>query len=441
MSRRDQDLSASASATPSDSANLSLDANQSQTIARRGTLPPEMFGVPYASSTSISLVNAGAAKEFVSEHREHIMQMAKVYRLDEMVLANVVYQERRHSGGDDWYQDRFGNKNDTGNLGPSQMSIDDLKGLIDRGKVHLTRGERESYAADNRQFCFDFLVDEKNGIRALAAKINDRLQTLENNNLIPDIPRDNDPRSLSLGQFVYGAALYSRGGRVDGSGNSDFDRLGPTSDQIDFKKNSIAGTRSLPNSDALTFSFHYLRDTYSALYGVEGPKTLGGYFNDRSIIRSTNRSASDDAEAPVVASSPRGAEPQPLARVGAMFGDTAQPGREVFDRIASQLQTRAPQLGEENIAAVAADLTPKSLAAGYTQPSLAINDQGRVFAYDANRPASSPVFSDPQTLDADSVARNVAKTREQSQNSALAQDAANPQAALATAETKPRAMG
>ena len=48
MSRRDQDPSASA--TASDSANLSLDANQSQTIARRRTLPPEMFGVTYASS-------------------------------------------------------------------------------------------------------------------------------------------------------------------------------------------------------------------------------------------------------------------------------------------------------------------------------------------------------------------------------------------------------
>jgi hypothetical protein len=430
---------ASTTRTDAEGPNLSTNGDEAQLLSRKPVFSKEMFGVPYAFPETTSSINAGDAKQFVKDNRDHIMAMAKVYRIDEMVLANVVYQERRHSGPDDWAQDRLSNKHDTGNLGPSQMSIDVLIGLIDRGKVHLTQAERADYASDKRQFGFEFLVDEKNGIRAAAALINDRLQTLEKKGLIPDIPRDQDPRSLSLGQFVYGAALYSNAGRT---GNSDFDRLGPTSEQIDFKKNNIASVQTLPHSEKLIFSFHYLHDTYSALYGVEGPKTLGGYFHDRSILRDTRQSSFDASPQDRTASTTGVGNSDTFAgtNVAASFGDKGQASRDTFDSIATRLPTVAPNLSEQQIAVLSADLTSKSLSAGHQNPTLAANEQGRVFAYDPNKPHAQPVYSDPQTLNPETVVQNATKAREltQTQIATVAMDNSDPQRTL---DAKQRSIG
>jgi hypothetical protein len=268
------------------------------------------FGVPSTGTELATGVRANAAYNFVNDNRDHIKSVAAEYGLDSLVLGNVLYQERRHVKPEDWAQDRFAPKNSGSTLGPGQITIKQLTGLIDRGKVHLSDAEQRDYRDDPKQFARDFLVDSENGIRATAALISDRLEKLQNQNKIPSIANDQNPETLSLGQFIYGAALYSKGGTSDDKPpKKDFDTKGPTTEQIDIEKNSISGlVGKVKFDEQIVFAFHYLPDTYEALNpGSKAPSTLGGYFNDRSILRQPDKHSSvAEPEARIAGSVPLG---------------------------------------------------------------------------------------------------------------------------------------
>jgi hypothetical protein len=223
------------------------------------------FGTGPAPQELVSDINASSARNFVSAHRADITAAAKQYDIDEMVLANVLYQEARHADLK------------SGNPGPGQLSVQTFRDLVKTGQVHLSGSEWDAYKTDPG-FSRNFLINPETGIRATAALISNRLTKLEYAHLIPNTSRDGDPATLDLNQFIYGAALYSAGGRTT---NDAFDRNGPDSSHISFAKNDISGLNDLPNADKLMFSFHYLGETYEALYGREAPAQLGDYFRTR----------------------------------------------------------------------------------------------------------------------------------------------------------------
>jgi hypothetical protein len=244
------------------------------------------FGTGPAVQELVSSINAPSARNFVSAHRADITAAAKQYDIDEMVLANVLYQEARHAGPDDFMQDRvhprsipdrLGADLESGNLGPGQLSVQTFRDLVKTGQVQLSGSEWDAYQTDP-DFSRNFLINPETGIRATAALISNRLTKLEYAHLIPNTGRDGDPATLDLNQFIYGAALYSAGGRTT---NDAFDRNGPDPSHISFAQNDISGLNDLPNADKLMFSFHYLGETYEALYGREAPAQLGDYFRTR----------------------------------------------------------------------------------------------------------------------------------------------------------------
>lgn len=350
------------------------------------------FGVDMTGTERASGVQAGAAYEFVSGHRNQIAAMAKEYKLDALVLANVLYQERRHAGIDDFIQDRDPGKHPNATLGPGQMNVSMFKELVDKGAVHLSAQERSQYQNDKDGFSRRFLVEPNSGIEATAALISDRLQNLQNHKLIPPLKNDGDPNTLSVGQFLYGAALYSAGGRVDGGGRSEFDRKGPTSEQIDFKDNSLWGmVNRVPQDEKIITAFHYLPDTYEAFYGKTAPDRLGGYFHDRSVIRGNPRASADMPEeaGPQVAAQPAGAA-RSDARVAdisggaAAFGENGQPGHAMFVAIASQVARLDAGLDAQQSLNLSGALTARALENGLSpqQVNVTVNDSGRVFAHE-----------------------------------------------------------
>ncbi len=244
------------------------------------------FGTGPTLQEAVSSINASSARNFVSAHRADITTAAKQYNVDEMVLANVLYQEARHAGPDDFMQDRvhprsipnrLGTDLEGGNLGPGQLNVETFRDLVKTGQVQLSDSEWDAYKTDP-DFSRNFLINPETGIRATAALISDHLTKLEYAHLIPNTGRDDNPATLDLNQFIYGAALYSAGGRTT---NEGFDRNGPDSSHINLPQNDISGLNGLPNADKLMFSFHYLGETYEALYGREAPAQLGDYFRTR----------------------------------------------------------------------------------------------------------------------------------------------------------------
>lgn len=349
------------------------------------------FGVDMTGTERVSGVQSGAAYDFVKDHRNQIAAMAREYKLDALVLANVLYQERRHAGIDDFAQDRDPARHPNATLGPGQMNVSMFKELVEKGAVHLSAQERSQYQNDKDGFSRRFLVEPKSGIEATAALISDRLQTLQDHKLIPPLKNDGNPNTLSVGQFLYGAALYSAGGRVDGGGRSEFDRKGPTSEQIDFKANSLWGmVGRVPQDEKIITAFHYLPDTYEAFYGKTAPDRLGGYFHDRSVIRGTSRASADGPEEAGVQMAAQPTAPRGETRVvdaagaATAFGDSGQPGHAMFVAIAPQIARLDTGLDAQQSLNLSGALTARALENGLDprQVNVTVNDRGRVFAHE-----------------------------------------------------------
>jgi hypothetical protein len=353
--------------------------------------------------------------QLIADNRDHIMKMADKYKVDELVLANVLYQEHRHRDAVDDRQDA--NRENGRTLGPGQMTVRAFHDLVKEERLTLTPDQQERYNRNRDEFAMDYIIGKQSGIEATAALIRAQMDRQQEwGKFQKPIDNDGDPRTLSLGQFVYGAALYSKAGR---SGEQQFDYRGPTTDQIDLKHNDLSGLYGMRHAQSMINAFRYLPDTYQALYGVQGPPTLGGYFNDRTILREGNQRSSADGNE--VAPAP-GATPT-LSNIATTFGQNGELGRQTFDNIAQKLMTQQPELGAQTIP-VAADLTPKSMLAGIApDPNLTRNDSGRIFAFDPNRPDKPVVFADAANVNMDNVAQNAEKTRALNQNVANAQTA------------------
>lgn len=396
--------------------------------------------------------NREAAMRIVSDNSSHIHNMADKYNIDSMVLASVLYQERRHRNSFDDIDEALGDPRGS-TIGPGQMTRVAFHKLVEENRLELSPEQKKQYQADREGFAFNFLTQEKTGIEATAALIRANMdrQFESYGRYGRAIDNDNNPNTLSLGQYVYGAALYSSSGvnepdkRKTGE-NRDFDRLGPTTEQIDLRNNDLSGLQGLNRSQSMTNAFRYLPDVYQALHGTrfEAPQNLSDYFQDTSILRPARTRSSNDEGQPQVAAHPgepqRGTPSSPLDTAAAQFGERGQPARETFDRIAAQLQTQAPQLGEQKIAETSAELAQKSLAARIESPTVAINASGRAFAHDPANPGSPVVYSDPQTLNPDSIARNAASVREQ-QSQTIAPTAQTQEAPNQQQEPRSRSMG
>jgi hypothetical protein len=391
--------------------------------------------------------NREAAMQIVSNNTRTIYNMAEKYNIDAMVLASVLYQERRHRNVFDDIDERLGDPRGS-TIGPGQMTRKAFHDMVDQKRLVLDPEQSKEYAKDREGFAFRFLTNETTGIQATAALIRANMDRQHSwGKYDQAIGSDNNPNTLSLGQYVYGAALYSSSGLnapgKDAPANQrEFDRRGPTTDQIDLRNNDISGLEGLNRSQSMINAFRYLPDVYQALHGTrfEAPQNLSDYFNDTRILRPGNnrRSSLDDTPengGHTVASNgsdrntPALSNSAPLASTAAAFGPQGQSSRDTFDAITARLQTQAPNLGEQKITEVAADLTPKSMAAGHRDIALTINEQGRVFAYDPNRPSAQTVYSDPQSLNPETIAQNAGKARDQPQPQttvALAPDPQNP---------------
>jgi hypothetical protein len=398
--------------------------------------------------------NREAAMRIVSDNRPLIYGMAEKYNIDAMVLASVLYQERRHRNTFDDIDESLGDPRGS-TIGPGQMTRRAFHDMVAQERLVLTPEQNRQYQNDREGFAFRFLTNEATGIEATAALIRANMDRQhEWGKYSRPIDNDNNPNTLSLGQYVYGAALYSSSGLNEPGGNSvpanrrEFDRLGPTTDQIDLRNNDISGLQGLNRSQSMINAFRYLPDVYQALHGTrfEAPQNLSDYFHDTRILRPGNQRSSLDegGQGPIANGnlSPAPADASNIASlptVAAAFGSPGQPSRDNFDRIAAGLQTQAPNLGEQKIMEVSADLAQKSLAASMTNPQLTVNEQGRVFAYDPTKPGSQTVFSDPATLNADSIAHNAFKAREltQANTATVAMDNGDPQRTL---DTKPRSV-
>ncbi len=406
--------------------------------------------------------NREAAMRIVSDNSPHIYDMANKYKVDAMVISSVLYQERRHRNGFDDLDEKLGDPRGS-TIGPGQMTRKAFHDMVDQQRIVLDPTQAKEYQKDKEGFAFKFLTEEKTGIEATAALIRANMdrQFKDYGRYGKPIDNDNNPNTLSLGQYIYGAALYSSSGvnepnKKNTGVNRDFDRLGPTADQIDLKNNDISGLQGLNRSQSMTNAFRYLPDVYQALHGTrfEAPQNLSDYFHDTRILRPGNKRASldgapeDSGQTIVATGHDRGTSAlsssnQSLPTTALAFGNSGQLSRDTFDGIAAKLQTQAPNLGEQKIAEVSADLTQKSIAAGIANPAVTINDQGRVFAFDNNKPGAQVVFSDPQALNADSIAQNAAKSRELplTQTVALAPETQSPNQALTNQALEPKSRG
>ncbi len=396
------------------------------------------FGVDMTGTERASGVQAGAAREFVSGHRGQIVAAAKEYGVDALVLANVLYQERRHAGIDDFLQDRYPEKNPNATLGPGQINVEQFKTLVKNGGINLSDDERRQYSANPEEFSRKFLIDPNSGIEATAAQIASNLKILQDNQLIPRIPNDGNPNTLSLGQFVYGAALYSAGGRTDGNGGEAFDRQGPTTSQIDLKNNNLFGLVSVVKQDEkIVTAFHYLPDTYEALYGKKAPERLDGYFNDTSILRDNRRSAIDAPQG-TVANVDAAGQPT-VAATAALFGNDGQLGNTMFKNLTTAIDPLTPDLNLTQKFNISGMLTQDSILKGVSAtPTVGANEAGRIFAYDGGD-TGRIAYVDPATAMTRSVEESAGKVREQlaaQPQSNQARDQTNPQETM-----EPRSRG
>jgi hypothetical protein len=308
---KDAGTNASSAATTTD--EVAIAPPRDRPVPSRVPLDPIEWGVPASEDERKSHRFGGYSRagEFVSSNAGTIREAADLYGIPEMVLANVLYQEKMHNDPTDWMQDQPGGgavfNNPT--IGPGQIRVEGQNGLpngfidlIDRGGVVLTEEQYKDFITateeERKRFARSYLIDTETGIYATAATIAGNLNRLADKELIPKLEMYDDPGRMSLEQFVYGAALYSRSGRsfpIDEDegpvteADKHFNQAGPAN-YIDVKADSIASVldRDLTAEKQLVNAFRYLDNTWKALYG-EGttpPETLGGYFTplDRELV-------------------------------------------------------------------------------------------------------------------------------------------------------------
>jgi hypothetical protein len=233
------------------------------------------FGVApsFEESSTAALGKAQPARNFLMEHRGDIRKAAALYGIDELALANVLYQEQRHKTPEDDLQNAgLWNITSKTTLGPGQISIGGFRDLVDSGRVKLSDDEKREYKANPFEFSKRYLTDDETGIKATAAVMADNVRDVARNN--PNVVRDGDSKTLDLGQFVFSAGLHSKSGLTT---DRDFDRNGPYGD-IDLAKNDISGLKNVKNGDKIVVALHYLPETYEALYGIDAPSRLDQYF-------------------------------------------------------------------------------------------------------------------------------------------------------------------
>jgi hypothetical protein len=65
---------------------------------------PKFGGTPTSEEKGSDFMNREQpARSFIMEHRSDIRKAAALYRVDELALANILYQENRHkTPEDDW---------------------------------------------------------------------------------------------------------------------------------------------------------------------------------------------------------------------------------------------------------------------------------------------------------------------------------------------------
>ncbi len=248
------------------------------------------FGSPTSEEKGSDAMNREQpARTFIMEHRSDIRKAAALYGIDELGLANILYQENRHkTPEDDWQNLGLWRITDKTTLGPGQISIKGFRDLVDNGRVHLSDEEKREYKANPFEFSKRYLINEETGIKATAAVMADNVRDMARNN--PNIVRDNDPKTLDLGQFVFGAGLHSKSGL---SGDKEFDRKGPYTGEIDLSRNNISGLKDIPNGGAITNALRYLPETYEALYGIAAPSRLDQYFKAPVQNRGNRADAQD----------------------------------------------------------------------------------------------------------------------------------------------------
>lgn len=404
------------------------------------------------------------ARELVRRNADHIIETAQKYGIDAVTLGTVVYSERRHRNAaddiDEFFRDPRGST-----IGVGQMTRTAFHDLVKQNRLELTPDEKKEYARDREGFAFKYLTEEKTGIEATAALIRANMdRQFAWKKYDSPITNDGNPYTLNLREFIHGAGLYSTSGLNypydskktpnPSPDKTEFDRLGPTTDHIDLKNNDVSGLGSLNRGQSLVNTFRYLPDVFEALYDGRRPhQNLGDYFTDTHIIRPGTKRSSLEGDDSAVASlpqadagstrnAPAGSGLQTQANAAATDNGLT---REQFENIASKLRAQAPGMDDATVARTTLDLIPKmqdSALARTADPDVAVNAQGRVFVYDAGKPYAPAVFSDPQTLDADSVARNAAKVREIAQAQPPAGDAQQTvQAATAGVEPRSRGLG
>lgn len=414
-----------------------------------------------------------AARSLVSRNADHIIETAQKYGIDAITLGTVVYSERRHRNAADNIDEFFGDPRGS-TIGVGQMTRSAFHDLVKQNRLELSPEEKKEYARDREGFAFKYLTDEKTGIEATAALIRANMdRQFAWKKYDSPITNDGNPYTLNLREFIYGAGLYSTSGLNypydskktpnPSPGKTEFDRLGPTTDHIDLKNNDLSGLKSLNRGQSLVNTFRYLPDVFEALYDGRKPhQNLSDYFTDTHIIRPGKKQSALDGNDAAVASAPQTA----VSQTSSGQADTASlrnasPGtqtpapslvagldnglsREQFDNISSKLRSQAPGMDEVAVARAALDLIPKlqgTELARVANPDVAINDQGRVFVYDAGKPHAPVVFSEPQTLDAASTARNAAKIAEIAQTPPVADTQIAPQTAHQTLEPRSRGLG
>jgi hypothetical protein len=236
-------------------------------------------------------------------------------------------------------------------LGPGQISIKGFRDLVDNGRVHLSDKEMREYKANPFEFSKRYLINEETGIKATAAVMADNVRDMARNN--PNIVRDNDPKTLDLGQFVFGAGLHSKSGL---SGDKEFDRKGPYTGEIDLSKNNISGLKDLPNGGAITNALRYLPDTYEALYGVTAPTRLDQYFKV-PVQHQGKRADAQDGDDPNVLVAGNGNINRQFAQAMQQIGNSDDPSKRDTAALAVLTIAQAPGYKPE----VDIQLTPSTL--------------------------------------------------------------------------------
>ncbi len=113
----------------------------------------KFWGVYPTKDEVNGIENREAAMRIVSDNTSHIYDMSNKYKVDAMVIASVLYQERRHRNQFDVIDERLGDPRGS-TIGPGQMTRKAFHDMVKENRLELDPAQMKEYQKDKEGFAF-----------------------------------------------------------------------------------------------------------------------------------------------------------------------------------------------------------------------------------------------------------------------------------------------